>query len=134
MDKLIRGGKQVEAVSFQGKPLGTPSSILDAANRNIAFISWEQEVPTSNSVPHVAQHDLDSCCGTTANNVQNLAYVRQLEDKVKFMDSLIEAYQCDTLYQFARHVSMLAVRCEVLSQQVNQLKGRLQVYEVDKSN
>lgn len=74
-------------------------------------------------VPRVAQHDIDTCCGTTANNVQNLAYVKQLEDKVKFMDSLIEAYQCDTLYQFARHVSMLSVRCEVLTQQVNQLKG-----------
>ena len=74
-------------------------------------------------VPHVGQHDIDTCCGTTANNVQNLTYVKQLEDKVKFMDILIEAYQCDTLYQFARHVSMLAVRCEVLTQQVNQLKG-----------
>jgi len=106
--------EQIDNITLKSRELnvGTPQSIIDAANTCIAVI-----------VPHVGQHDLHTCCGTTASAKQNLAYVKQLEDKVKFMDSLIEAYQCDTLYQFARHVSMLAVRCEVLTQQVNQLKG-----------
>lgn len=77
-------------------------------------------------VPHVAQHDIDTCCGTTANNVQNLYYVKQLEAKVRVLEDLMGIYHCDTILQFHRYVSGLTKRCDVLTQQVNQLKIREQ--------
>lgn len=77
-------------------------------------------------VPRVAQHDIDTCCGTTANNVKNLAYVNQLEAKCKLMDSILSAHKVDTLYQLMRYIGKLESRCQVLTQQVNQLKIREQ--------
>jgi hypothetical protein len=73
-------------------------------------------------VPRVEQHDINTCCGTTCNSRGNLKYVQLLEERVGYLQQLLDIYHCDTIAQLARHLSGLTKRCEVLTQQVNQLK------------
>lgn len=136
--------EQIDNITLKPREVnkGTPRSIIDAADTFLGRLPTQEELGlrvdkevknpdgtvtiyfTSNAqlVPHVAQHDIDTCCGTTANNVQNLAYVQQLEAKVRVLNDLMGIYQCDTILQFHRYIAGLTKRCEALTQQVNQFK------------